>query len=519
MSRTRVFRALLVAVILTVAPFPLVAQQKGLRLPESLRAYVEIPPLTATGRTVAIPANGNLQAALDAAQPGDTLVLEAGATYTGPFTLPNNPGSGWITIRSSRLDQGLPPAGARVSPQDADAMPKLVTRHGSALIAAKGAHHYRFVGLEIAPAPGVFLYNLIDIGTGHGPEQLANHFIFERSYIHGDAKVGSRRGIAMNAAHMAVIDSYLADFKDPNSDSQAICGWNGPGPFKIVNNYLEGAGENVMFGGARPSIPNVVPSDIEIRANHFSKPLAWKGNRWSVKNLAELKNARRVLFDGNVFEHSWAHSQVGFAIVLTPRGAVGDTPWAVVEDITFTNNIVRHAVHGVNIMGRDGQSARTASRILIRNNLFTDITGQLFQILRGPTDLVIEHNTGVSGKAVILADGAATANFTLRNNLVAYGQYGIIGTGTPPGTPTISRYFPGATINGNVFFGGQSQAKYPPGNTFVPLGRVGLVAPSAGDWRLSPDSPFRQRASDGKDVGVDVAELSDALGANRQLQR
>ena len=69
----------------------------------------------------------------------------------------------------------------------------------------------------------------------------------------------------MNSARTAVVDSYLSNLHEVGADSQAIAGWNGPGPFKIVNNYLEGAGENVMFGGADPRIPNLVPSDIEIR--------------------------------------------------------------------------------------------------------------------------------------------------------------------------------------------------------------------------------------------------------------
>ena len=33
-----------------------------------------------TGRTVTVPAGGNVQAAVDAARPGDTIVLVAGAT-------------------------------------------------------------------------------------------------------------------------------------------------------------------------------------------------------------------------------------------------------------------------------------------------------------------------------------------------------------------------------------------------------------------------------------------------------
>src|SRR5439155_6309552 len=98
-------------------------------------------------------------------------------------------------------------------------------------------------------------------------EDLPHHIVFDRCYLHGDPTKGARRGIAMNSRYAAVIDSYLSDFKEVGADSQAIDGWNGPGPFKIVNNYLEGAGENVMFGGTDPSIADLVPSDIEIRHN------------------------------------------------------------------------------------------------------------------------------------------------------------------------------------------------------------------------------------------------------------
>src|SRR5206468_132741 len=122
------------------------------------------------------------------------------------------------------------------------------------------------------------------------------------------------------------------------ADSQAIMGWNGPGPFKIVNNHLEGAGENVMFGGADPPIHSLVPSDIEIRQNHFFKPLSWRegdptyaGTPWTIKNLFELKNARRVLVEGNVFENIWRAAQDGFALQLTVRNQYGGAPWSTIE--------------------------------------------------------------------------------------------------------------------------------------------------------------------------------------------
>ena len=85
----------------------------------------------------------------------------------------------------------------------------------------------------------------------------------------------AKRGVTLHGSRLAVIDSSLAEFKDQTQDTQAIESWNGPGPFKIVNNHLEGAAENILFGGADPSVPNLVPSDIEIRGNHIIKPLSW----------------------------------------------------------------------------------------------------------------------------------------------------------------------------------------------------------------------------------------------------
>jgi hypothetical protein len=200
---------------------------------------------------------------------------------------------------------------------------------------------------------------------------LPHDIIFDRCYVHGDAQKGARRGLALNANSVAIIDSYLSDFKEDGADSQAIAGWNGPGPFLIVNNYLEAAGENVLFGGADPPTRDLVPSDIEIRRNHFSKSLWWRighptyaGTPWTVKNLLELKNARRVLVEGNVFDQNWGHGQTGFAILFTVRNQHGTAPWSAAEDVTFRRNIVRHTGSGVNILGRDQKPRQQTKRIL-----------------------------------------------------------------------------------------------------------------------------------------------------------
>jgi hypothetical protein len=57
-------------------------------------------------KTINVGPKGNVQAALNAAQPGDTIVLEAGASYVG-FRLPYKVGTGtdvdWITITAASI--------------------------------------------------------------------------------------------------------------------------------------------------------------------------------------------------------------------------------------------------------------------------------------------------------------------------------------------------------------------------------------------------------------------------------
>src|SRR5690349_8430927 len=71
-----------------------------------------LPPDNPGGRTIPVRASDNLQAKLDDARPGDTLVLDAGASWVGNFMLPPKSGSGWITIRGSQ-ESKLPGPGQR----------------------------------------------------------------------------------------------------------------------------------------------------------------------------------------------------------------------------------------------------------------------------------------------------------------------------------------------------------------------------------------------------------------------
>lgn len=312
---------------------------------------------TSEGETVwRVAAGDDLQKYLDQAKQGDTIILEAGTVFRGNFTLRAKLGSGVITIKGSAEDQ-LPAANRRVEPAlHAASMPKLITPSTVSVITSENsAHEYRFLGIEFGVAEGVYVNDLIRLNyTGNTVELLPWGIEFDRCYIHGDPVKGGKRGIAMNSAYTVVKNSDIRDFIGIGQDSQTICSWSGTGPFLILNNHLEAAGENVMFGGSFPIIPYLVPSDIQIYGNHFYKPLAWKG-KYAVKNLIELKAGRNVDIQYNVFENVWVSAQNGFAIAFTVRSCeTGDHFWTIVKDVNFSNNVVLNAEGGgVKILGMD----------------------------------------------------------------------------------------------------------------------------------------------------------------------
>src|SRR5439155_4742275 len=237
---------------------------RDIRKSEAPRSFVDTTFPRLGSRTIQVAAGGDLQKALDEARGGDLIALAPGATYRGPFVLRAKDPAGWVVVATSALNSGLPGRGKRIDPAFKLA-PKLMASSGSVIRTEGAAHHFRFVGIEIAPADGAFLHALVELGHEEtSADALPHHIIFDRCYLHGDPKRGGRRGIAMNSRETAVVDSYLSDFKEVGADSQAIAGWNGAGPFRIVNNYLEASGENIMFGGADPTIHDLVPSDIEI---------------------------------------------------------------------------------------------------------------------------------------------------------------------------------------------------------------------------------------------------------------
>ena len=471
---------------------------------------IAAPEITESGlfRVIKVPPGGDLQAALNSARGGDTIELQAGATYKGSFKLPNKPGTEFITIRTSATAAQLPNENTRLDPvKYAAALPKIISnlRGEPAILATGGAHHYRFEGIEFGPTIEGY-FNIIQLGTSEetSVEELPHHIEFNHIYIHGSPTEGQRRGIAANGRYIKITNSYFSDFKRLGEESQAICMWAGDGPIEIVNNYLEAAAESILFGGAVSTL-GVVPSNAIVRDNWMNKPVEWRNTKWVVKNFLEIKSGTHIKIENNLMTNNWTSAQEGTGVLFRTGSDSGVN--TVVEDIEFVNNIMRGSASAITILGSEGHGGR---RLTIRNNVFEDIDGKKWEgrgFFIKPTtwdNLVIENNTVIHDGAVTIAFGDPIHGMVFRNNIVFHNVYGFFGDGVGPGKPALAKYFPQAIITNNVIVGGDAR-DYGAANLYpTSSNQIGFADPGKSDYRLRSDSPFMKKGSDGKQIGANL---------------
>ncbi len=446
----------------------------------------------APGSVISVNAGDDLQAALNAAQCGNTIQLQAGATFTGIFKFParNCDNNHWIIVRTSSPDTALPGEGQRLTPCYAgvsslpgrpqyacdnpqNVLAKLVD---SGLIGPvifqNGANHYRLTGLELTRPTGtkgaVTLMSVASRGT-------ASYIVLDRSWVHGTTQDESRVGFELSGMNkVAVVDSYFSDFHctavtgscTEAHSLHAGTGNSQDGVYKIQNNFLEASGQAILFGGAAAT---TTPSDITIRLNHFFKPWQWMkgnspfqggvaGNPFIVRHHLEFKNAIRVLIEDNLLENVWGgFGEAGDAILLTPKSqhikSGGDVcPICQVTDVTIRYTHIIHASGGVEIAtvlsgnGANGGSALAGTRYSIHDVVMDDISrtyiggGWLFTVasnwLVNPLNTVsIDHITGFpdsEGGVLLLGNRMSNPQmygFVFTNSIVTAGLYPVWSSG------------------------------------------------------------------------------------------
>jgi hypothetical protein len=161
----------------------------------------------------------------------------------------------------------------------------------------------------------------------------------------------------------------------------------------------------------------------------------------------------------------------------------------------------------------------------LRENIFDDIgwtgdSARVLQVLSGASDINYEHNTLARAAYVnsaVNVDGGPAPRFRYRNNLILHGAYGIIGSGMGVGNSSMAYYFPGASFQANALIGDASMASlyssYPGFSFPASASEVGFSSLAAGDFRLTVASPFRGRATDGRDLGADAEAVQNAMAA------
>lgn len=551
------------------------------QLPQTyvLSAMVDTP---APGSTTLVSAGGNLQTALNNANCGDTIELAAGATFSGQFTLPAKAcdDQHWIIVRTSAPDSSLPAEGSRMTPcySGVSSLPGrpsfncssaqhvlarvVFTQTGSGPFQlAPGANHYRLLGLEISRAAGTGLVGQLISAAGG----TANHIIVDRSWLHGSPQDDTMSAFSLNGiTYAALVDSYTTDFHCTSltgacTDAHVVAGGTSStadGKYRIVGNFLEASGENILFGGGGAS---TTPTDIEIRKNHFFKPFIWmsgqsgfvggsSGNPFIVKNHLELKNAIRVLIEGNIFENSWGgFSQVGYSILLTPKNQAGSNgtnicPICAVTDVTIRYNTISHVGAGISladILSDNGGAALAGERYSIHDITIDDISvskykgsGTLLMVFSAwPTNVLnnvyVNHITGFPDPGSRIMDlGAYTSStpmygFTLSNSIVGQSIYPVWSTGG--GTANCAYYdvpltslnlcFPaGYNFKDNALIAVNQMnfppSKWPASNYFPSsasaVSFVNFNGGNGGDYHLLSGSPYKNAGTDGKDLGADI---------------
>lgn len=458
-------------------------------------------------RIIKVPPGGNLQAAIERAEGGDIVELQAGAVYYGEIKLPNKPITDFVTIQSSAVANL--PQDKRVGPDQSQSMAKIVTPRADrpAISAANGAHHYRFVGVEFSTSSAVYTSNLVLFGTGESRREQVPHDIeIDRCYFHPFKSGVTRRGIALNSAATTIKNSYIEGFAFMNEETQGICGWTGTRNIRILNNYIEAGAENIMFGGADPDNAELIPSDIEIRGNHLNKPAEWF-KKTTLKTLFELKDAKRVQFTGNLLTNNWS----GSAFRVTVRNQEGRAPFSTIEDVTIRDNVINNAGEGMNILGKDDTyPSQTLQRLTVINNLFLAIGGHgvegsayFIQIADG-NDIAISNNTVLNSGNIATIYGTLPTGFVFRDNITGHGNYGIHGPLDLRSPQTRAMFQNNIFVNMNHV--PSDDYAFPPGNTIIAdLRDVGFVNPASGDYRFSPTSKFK------RGFGCDVLKLEPDL--------
>src|SRR5208337_4231526 len=291
--------------------------------------------------------------------------------------------------------------------------------------------------------------------------------------------------IYANGSYISVTDSYCDHTwvrNDTGAQSNDFLSYNGPGPYKVVNNYTGGAtSQKIFFGGGNPDDPNSM-ADAEVRRNVLTNDLTVTGtpghilgSNANVASLYELKCCLvRSLFDGNTLDGvlNSAPYYTQNAPAINIKEDQDNTTMFQTADVTVTNNDVRQFSIPIVILGQP-QSAATAypatARLNVQNNLFRGASYNAYQ----------QNSPGGQGASGLFLDSSGTHTVAAPTDLnyqsnsllaAANNNSGTTYWGEPKGCNTPGSSFPNFNYSLNVvvvdgsFYNGTPQQAYMEGD-------------------------------------------------------
>lgn len=268
-----------------------------------------------------------------------------------------------------------------------------------------------------------------------------------------------KRGFEIHGVDVRLVACIAEDIWDPNGqDSQAVWVGNAPGPVDIHGRFSAGS-EVILLGGATPTIPNLIPTEVTIEDSFIYRPLAWMtdGVARKVKNLVEVKSGSGVVVRGCQLSGCWANGQDGQAFMITPTidGTRYNPPLkSHVSTVLIEGNVVEHVGTLATVVGQDHTTWTEfpTTGIVFRGNHVTCVRqrfggrGQVATLLSGVGQVTFEQNVcRVDGSSLIYIyrgtrldavgvsqDSGPMERLTLRNNLMGIvGEYGLNVDGYP----------------------------------------------------------------------------------------
>lgn len=447
-------------------------------------AFAQDPPLSVdppakSGSSVVVTNSTEFQSAVTRSQPGTVIQLRGSF---GPLFIPD--GTKGLTVRSV---EGVEPAiiTSGVFQPDAVEKPCLsiglrcqdITIDGVRFFTAnRGTDWIQYTLVRCG-------YTADNSREATSVTELPERIAFDNCGFFGAPQANTRIGLLGNARHLTVRNCVFREIHEVGEDSQGILVNNSPGPILIEKCDIQAAGENILLGGSIAKIPGLQLGDLTCIDNTLTKPLEWKGSKWQLKNLFELKGCVRAYVARNTMSNNWTAAQNGTAVLFTVRDR------SRLDHILFEDNLVTNTGSGLLISTADNldptQDNQVTGTIVLRNNLWLvghheNAGGRVYNITSPDGRPMREfsvygdrwyHHTAAANSFILFEGQAKTCKLLrLIGCTGSSGRYGLIGGGQAPGVTSINTYCDSAEIRKNLLIGGPASTaygKYADGNYFT----------------------------------------------------